>query len=139
MHITRKDIDALNKIKRLNLINSITGIKPANLIGTADSLGTSNLAIFSSIVHIGSNPPLLGMIVRPTGEVARHTYANILDRGYYTINHVPNHMTEQAHQTSAKYDKEVSEFDACGFTEEYIDGFVAPFVKESAINCITRE
>ena len=31
---TRDDIDNLDKISRLNFINSITGYKPANLIGT---------------------------------------------------------------------------------------------------------
>ena len=133
MHITKRDIQKLDKIKRLNLINSITGIKPANLIGTVDDTKKSNLAIFSSIVHLGSNPPLIGMVIRPIDKVIRHTYANILSNGYYTINHVPNHMTEQAHQTSAKYDKNVSEFEACGFTEEFIDGFAAPYVQESHI------
>ena len=133
MHITNRDIQKLDKIKRLNLINSITGIKPANLIGTIDETKNSNLAIFSSIVHLGSNPPLIGMVIRPIDKVIRHTYANILSNGYYTINHVPNHMTEQAHQTSAKYDKNVSEFEACGFTEEFTDGFPAPYVQESNI------
>ena len=133
MYITNRDIQKLDKIKRLNLINSITGIKPANLIGTVDETKNSNLAIFSSIVHLGSNPPLIGMVIRPIDKVIRHTYANILSNGYYTINHVPNHMTEQAHQTSAKYDKNVSEFEACGFTEEFTDGFPAPYVQESNI------
>ncbi len=133
MHITKQDIQQLEKIKRLNLINSITGIKPANLIGTQNTKGQSNLAIFSSIVHLGSTPPLIGMITRPVGEVPRHTYANILDTGLYTINHVPNHMTKEAHQTSAKYDDNISEFDTCGFTAEYIQGFDAPFVKEANI------
>ena len=133
MHISKQDIDKLDKIKRLNLINSITGIKPANLIGTQNNNGDSNLAIFSSVIHLGSNPPLIGMITRPTKEVSRHTYANIISTGCYTINHIPDHMTKQAHQTSAKYQGNVSEFEACGFTEEYIDKFDAPFVKEANI------
>jgi len=133
MHITTEDIYKLEKIKRANLINSITGIKPANLIGSRSDNSVSNLAVFSSVVHIGANPPLMGIIVRPTGEVPRHTYENILSTGYYTINHIPDHMTEQAHQTSAKYKRDQSEFDTCGFTEEYIENFAAPFVKESKI------
>jgi len=133
MHITTEDIYKLEKIKRANLINSITGIKPANLIGSLSDNSVSNLAVFSSVVHIGANPPLMGIIVRPTGEVPRHTYENILSTGYYTINHIPDHMTEQAHQTSAKYKRDQSEFDTCGFTEEYIENFAAPFVKESKI------
>lgn len=133
MKISKDDITSLDKIKRLNLINSITGIKPANLIGTISENKISNLAIFSSVVHLGSAPALIGMITRPTNEVPRHTYDNIVNNQYYTINHVPNNMMQEAHQTSAKYLQHISEFDSCGFTEEYIDDFIAPYVKESII------
>ena len=133
MHLTKTDIAQLGKIKRLNIINSITGIKPANLIGTVSRDGQTNLAIFSSVVHLGSNPPLLGLILRPVGEVRRHTYENLLDNGYYTINYVHPDFIEQAHYTSAKFEKAESEFAACGFTEEFLAGFTAPFVKESQV------
>lgn len=133
MQLTRTDIDNLEKRTRINLINSITGIKPANLVGTADSNGTTNLAIFSSVVHLGSNPPLLAFVLRPNTEVSRHTYDNIKQTGCYTINHVHQSFLEKAHFTSAKFEKGVSEFAACGLTEEYVDGFRAPFVKESMI------
>ncbi|MFM7015414.1 flavin reductase, partial [Flavobacterium sp.] len=53
--------------------------------------------------------------------------------GYYTINHISNEMIDNAHQTSAKYPEGKSEFEACGFTEEYSNNFYAPFVKESTI------
>ncbi len=133
MHFAKSDISALDKIFRLNLINSVTGIKPANLIGTVDKKGNTNLAIFSSVIHLGSNPPLIGFVTRPVGEVPRHTYQNIQNSGYYTINAVPIQMSAQAHYTSAKFDDTQSEFDTCGFTAEYIEGFVAPFVKESPL------
>ena len=133
MQLTRSDLDGLNRIYRLNLINSITGIKPANLIGTRSSDGKENLAIFSSIVHLGSNPPLIGFISRPVGEVDRHTIENIEKTGIYTINHVPSGLQAQAHYTSAKFEREQSEFDFCGFTPEYNQDFEAPFVKESVI------
>ncbi|MEM7370547.1 MAG: flavin reductase [Bacteroidota bacterium] len=132
IHFTRSDIQDLDRIKRLNLINSITGIKPANLIGTISKDGRSNLAIFSSVIHLGSNPPLIGMVLRPTGEVPRHTYENIQQLGTYTINHIHQTFIERAHYTSAKFE-EISEFDACGLTEEYLEGFEAPFVKESEL------
>lgn len=131
MHLTKEDLSGIEKIKRLNIINSISGIKPANLIGTVSEAGVSNLAIFSSVIHIGSNPAILGCILRPTGEVPRHTYQNIMEHGYYTINHVPASYTEQAHYTSAKFSYDQSEFEHCGFKEEYVEGFIAPFVKES--------
>lgn len=133
MHLTKKDLQETDRVKKLNIINSITGIKPANLIGTVSKDKTSNVAIFSSIVHLGSNPGLIGFIVRPTGEVPRNTYENILENGHYTINHVSESFVKNAHYTSAKFDTEVSEFDACGLTEEYLFDFKAPFVKESGI------
>ena len=133
MHLTKEDINELEKRKKLNIINSITGIKPANLIGTVSEDNVSNLAIFSSIVHLGSNPALLGFIVRPTGEVPRSTYENILANGKYTINHVNENFIKNAHYTSAKFDREISEFDRCGLTEEHLFNFKAPFVKESNV------
>ncbi len=80
-HFTRNDLDELQRRKRANLINSITGYKPANLIGTIDENGRTNLAIFSSCVHLGANPPLIGFIMRPIGDVTRHTYSNIKSNG----------------------------------------------------------
>jgi flavin reductase (DIM6/NTAB) family NADH-FMN oxidoreductase RutF len=133
MHFTENDIQQLDRIPRLNLINAITGVKPANLIGTVSSDGVTNLAIFSSVVHLGSSPALLGMFVRPHTGHRRDTYENIIATRHYTVNHVPVHLTEQAHRTSARFDREVSEFDACGFTPLTMEGFPAPFVAESPV------
>jgi flavin reductase (DIM6/NTAB) family NADH-FMN oxidoreductase RutF len=133
MHLTKEQIQQTSRIKRLNIINSITGVKPANLIGSISENGHSNLAIFSSIVHLGSNPALLGFILRPQHEVRRDTYDNIMQTKYYTINHIPSNYVENAHYTSAKFDKEDSEFERCKFSEEYLFDFDAPFVKESRV------
>ncbi len=132
-HYTNKEIGELDKLRRANLINSLSGYKPANLIGTISGAKQTNLAIFSSVVHLGSDPPLFGFITRPTGEVPRHTYENIMETGVYTINHVHESFVEKAHYTSAKFERETSEFAACGLTEEYLENFAAPFVKESRI------
>jgi flavin reductase (DIM6/NTAB) family NADH-FMN oxidoreductase RutF len=118
--------------QRAHLINSIGGFKSVALIGSTDTKGQTNLAIFSSIVHIGSNPPLLSFIMRPD-SVERHTLANILDTRFYTINHINADMYEKAHQTSARYPKNVSEFEATGLKPAFKDDFVAPFVAESHI------
>jgi flavin reductase (DIM6/NTAB) family NADH-FMN oxidoreductase RutF len=133
MHLTKSDIENTEKVRRLNLINSITGIKPVNLIGSISGKGESNLAIFSSVVHLGSNPALLGFIIRPSGLVKRDTADNILETGYYTINHVHESFAERAHYTSAKFEKSESEFVKCHLTEEFIYNFKAPFVKESRV------
>ncbi|SDB27480.1 NADH-FMN oxidoreductase RutF, flavin reductase (DIM6/NTAB) family [Flavobacteriaceae bacterium MAR_2010_188] len=127
-----KDIEDLDFLYRINLINSCSGFKSANLIGTTSKNGNSNLAIFSSVTHLGSNPPLLGFFLRPT-EVPRHTFDNINATGCYTINHIHQDIIEQAHHTSAKYDDEISEFEVTGLEEEYKDNFLAPFVKGCSV------
>lgn len=132
-HFTRAAIDELEKRTRANLINSVTGFKPANLVATIAADGLTNLAIFTSVVHLGANPPLLGMILRPPGDIPRHTYENIRATGVYTINHVGEAFVEAAHRTSAKFPRGVSEFEKCGLTEEFVEDFAAPFVKESAV------
>lgn len=131
MIFTKEDLKNLDRVERLKLINAVTGIKPANLIGTINSEGITNLAIFSSVVHLGSNPPYIGFILRPSGEVPRNTYENILENNSYTINHIHPNFIEKAHYTSAKFDKEVSEFNKCALTEEFVENIKAPFVKES--------
>ena len=133
MHLSKEDLDSLERKRRLNIINSVTGIKPANLIGTKSADGKPNVAIFSSVVHLGSNPALLGFIMRPVDTVPKHTYQNIVDTEYYTINHVNTSILAEAHYTSAKVDREVSEFERCGLTEEYLNDFHAPFVKECSL------
>ncbi|SMG09820.1 NADH-FMN oxidoreductase RutF, flavin reductase (DIM6/NTAB) family [Marivirga sericea] len=132
IHLNEEDIAQMENRYRGNLFNTISGFKSGNLIGTTDESGNSNLAIFNSVVHIGANPPYLGFILRPT-TVDRHTYENIKSTGFYTLNHVHEDFIAKAHQTSAKYDRNISEFDACGFQKQILDDFHAPYVKESTI------
>jgi flavin reductase (DIM6/NTAB) family NADH-FMN oxidoreductase RutF len=132
MEINKNDISSWDKTYRLKFINSISGYKGVHLIGTKSKSGNTNAAIFNSIVHIGSNPPQLGFIMRPL-TVERDTYKNIIETGYFTINHVNKAILKQAHYTSTNFDSDVSEFNKCNLGEEYIEGFGAPFVKESKI------
>lgn len=129
----RKDIDAMESQFRAAFVNSLPGHKPANLIGTVSGEGISNLAIVSSVVHIGSNPPLLAFFSRPL-SVERHTLGNILETGVYTVNAVPESLIPQAHQTAARYEREISEFDTAGIVPWFVDGFAAPFVSESDLS-----
>ena len=131
MNYTKKEIAGLDRITRLKLINSVTGIKPGNLIGTQNKSGKTNLAIFSSLVHLGSDPSILGLISRPQTSEVGHTYNNIQEKNHYTINHIHPEFIKNAHYTSAKFNADVSEFERCQLTEEYIPNFDAPFVKES--------
>jgi len=131
-YYTISDIESWERFYRANFINSLTGFKSVNLIGTINTASRINLGIFSSIVHIGSNPPLIGYINRPV-KTAPHTLANIKATGVYTINHIHPSFVQQAHQTSAKYEAGISEFEEVGLTPEFHENIAAPFVKESNI------
>lgn len=133
MHLNKEDLKNLDRIYRLNLINSITGIKPANLIGTRSKEGEDNLAIFSSVVHLGSNPAQIGMVMRPQTDHIKDTFSNISETGVYTINHVSQSFIKKAHYTSAKLKKDQSEFDFMKLEREFIQDFFAPFVSESRV------
>lgn len=132
MIYNQHDILALEKNYRANLINSLGGFKSLVLIGTKHTDGTPNLATFSSLFHLGANPALCGIIIRPSNP-NRNTLDNILTTQQYTLNHVNPTFFKKAHQCSAKYAAGVNEFEAVGLTEEYVENIFPPFVKESNI------
>ncbi|WP_414828994.1 flavin reductase family protein [Alteromonas sp. H39] len=129
--ISAADIDAMEQRYRANFINSLSGFKAANVVGTR-SAESENLAIISSVFHVGASPPLMGMLMRPH-TVARDTLENLLSTKHYTINHVGTDWVDKAHQTSARYDAGVSEFAQCGLTPWYSARCNAPYVKESRL------
>ena len=131
-HFSKEAVEGLDKIYRLNLINSITGYKSANLIATQSPEGISNVAVFSSITHLGSDPALLGFILRPT-TVPRHTYSNLKALGSFSVNHIKIDMIEEAHHSSASYPADVSEFDYTELEVEYKDDRTLPFVKNAPV------
>jgi len=115
---------------RRNLINCLPGYKPLHLMGTQNAAGVTNLALFSQVIHLGADPPLIGILFRPH-TVKRDSLENILETGVFTLNHVRIQEVVQAHWTAANW--EGSEFDATGLTEEYKAGVQAPFVKGSPV------
>ena len=131
-HINSSQLQVMSNRYRAQLVNSLSGFKSANLIGTIDKQQQTNLAIFSSMVHLGSSPALLGFIMRPD-SVERHTLENIKASKQYTINQVNQQIWQSAHQTSARYLKNECEFEKTGLTTEFIEGVGAPFVKESQL------
>ncbi|MHA2938022.1 flavin reductase family protein [Vibrio sp. RC27] len=131
-HISEKQLTTMNDRYRAHLINSLSGFKSANLIGTINNQGQTNLAMVSSVVHLGASPALVAFVTRPH-SVTRHTLENIKQTKQYTINQVNESFYKQAHQTSARYEREQSEFNETGLIEHYIDGNIAPLVKQSEL------
>jgi len=129
---TKQQLSEKEHLYKINLINSLSGYKSANLIGSISKEGIENVAVFSSVMHLGSNPPVLGFVLRPT-TVPRNTYKNIKETGVFTINHVYEDIINDAHHTSAKYPEAISEFDMTDLKAEFKKGFIAPFVQKSPV------
>ena len=132
MIITSADIEKMEKLKRVQLATSLPGAKPICLVGTKSLAGSTNLAPFSSITHLGSNPMLIGMVTRPA-TVERNTLKNIIGTRTWTLNHVHEGILKKAHQCSARYPVDSSEFKAVGLTEYFHSSIIAPFVGESQV------
>ncbi len=131
-HFSTTTIATWERFYRANFVNSLSGFKSVSFIVTINQKGITNLTIFSSVIHLGSDPALIGFVNRPI-KAAPHTLAIIQSTGTCTINHIHPAFLELAHQTSAKYPEEVSDFDELGLTAEWIETIEAPFVKESIV------
>jgi flavin reductase (DIM6/NTAB) family NADH-FMN oxidoreductase RutF len=129
MKYSKEDIQKLDKRFRANFVNSLSGFKSLNLVGTTDG-ETYNLSIFNSVFHLGADPALLGMISRPN-SVKRDTIEIIRRTGFYTLNAVCEEIYMKAHHTSARI--EGSEFNHCSLKHEIKKNFTAPFVEESSL------
>jgi len=132
MILTADDLAGMSKLPRVQLATTLPGPKPICLVGTRSRDGRANLAPFSSVTHLGSNPVLIGMVTRPD-TVERQTLRNIIETGEWTLNHITAEIVAQAHQCSARYSPETSEFDATGLEEHSHDGIHPPFVAASPL------
>ena len=132
MIVNKDDLQQMEQNYRRAFVNSLAGFRQAVLVGTKSAEGNPNLAIFNSLIHLGANPALLGLVNRPD-SVQRDTLQNILDTKEYTINYVQSSQYKSAHQTSARYGKGVSEFQKAGFEEVYRPSCFAPFVADAVV------
>ena len=137
MQINKKEIEQLELQYRKAFINSLAGFRQVVLVGTKSVEGNTNLAIFNSLIHLGANPALFGLISRPD-SVQRDTLQNILDTKEYTLNYIRAAQFKKAHQTSARYDRNISEFEKVGFMPFYHAGCLAPFVEDAVVKIAMR-
>ena len=72
MQFQSSDIKAMDPRRRAAFINSLSGFKSANLVGTVNAKGQTNLAIMSSAVHLGSSPHCWHSLLGPVVMITRH-------------------------------------------------------------------
>ena len=132
--INASDLSDMESRPRAELVNSISGFKSPVLVGSVSDEGVHNLSIVSSLMHLGSSPALMGIVLRPPGEFA-HTFKNIKQTRQFTISHVHSDIVKQSHRCSAKYPEHISEFEAVGLTPNIYPAkhWKAPAVDESYI------
>ena len=132
--IDKQALQSLDRRQRVALINSLPGFKPVVLVGTINEDKCTNLCVINSCFHVGADPALMGMVIRPAPRgTERHTLENLLATKTYSVNAVTRNMAQGAHHTSARFGRDQSEFDVCGFTEYWCEDFEAPFVAESPL------
>jgi len=68
---------------------------------------------FKQVFHIGDAPAISRRSSHPHTS-SRHTFDNILNKGFLTINHICENILPAAHQSSARYCDTQSEFDSTG-------------------------
>ena len=87
LKINASDLNDMESRPRAELVNSLSGFKSPVLVGSVSDGGVHNLSIVSSLMHLGSSPALMGIVLRPPGEYA-HTFKNIKATGQFTISHI---------------------------------------------------
>lgn len=137
MIVSQEDIGQFEQRYRTAFVNSLAGFRQAVLVGTRAAGGETNLAIFNSLIHLGADPALLGLITRPN-SVQRDTLQNIMETKAYTLNYITAAFYQMAHQTSARYEKGISEFEQVGFEAVYDPSCYAPFVADAVVKIAMR-
>ncbi|MCS7152992.1 MAG: flavin reductase family protein [Bacteroidia bacterium] len=132
-----QDLEAAERSWRINFINCIVGAKNLHLLLTRSSNGTYNAAIFNSGIHIGSSPPYIGFLLRPT-TTPRHTYENLKAYPYATMNAVTESFYQQAHRTHVKLPYGESEIERFGLHLHWEKGEDLPYVGGSPLRARLR-
>ncbi len=130
--ISAAEIREMPREYRRTFINCLSGFKGLHLCGTIDPGGRHNLALFSNVIHVGANPPLLGVLFRPDAAPLG-TLDNIVQTGVFTLNQVREEWLQAAHQTSARYPGGVSEFEQVGLTPVASTWHGVPYVLEAEL------
>lgn len=130
-----EEIKSLDRAYRRDFINRITGAKLAWILGSFHPEFGENLALFSSIVHVGANPPLVGIVFRPSmGKL--HSLRNINETKLFSLNSLPLKFRKEIHSSSANGSEELDDFDSIGLQREIDSSHPIPLVKEASIRML---
>lgn len=106
--------------------------RPIAWVSSISNEGVTNLAPYSFFNAVGANPPTLMFCpVNRRDGTFKDSLANIIANGEFVVNVVSHDLGDAMNQTSADFDKEVSEFEAIGIQSVPADFVTPPRVAES--------
>ncbi len=91
--------------------------RPIAWVSSISAAGVTNLAPFSFFNGVGANPPTVVFCPANRRDGSKKdTLRNIEETGDFVVNLVSFDLAEKMNQTAADYERDVSEFSACGLT-----------------------
>ncbi|MCX7606530.1 MAG: flavin reductase [Bacteroidia bacterium] len=134
---TLSDLLTADRSWRINFVNSLIGPKNLHVLITRTDQGVLNAAIFNSGIHVGSSPPYVGFLLRPT-TVPRHTYWNLRQYPYATFNLVSESFYSKAHATHQKFSPAESELEHLEIPLRWESGQLLPYIEGSPVVGLLR-
>ena len=110
--------------------------RPIAFVSTLSKDGIENLAPFSYLNGICSNPPSIMFCPARRGYdgITKDTLNNIRDTEEFAVNIVSEDFVEQMVATATDFDPEVNEFEISGLTPDPCKFIAPPKVKEAKIS-----
>jgi flavin reductase (DIM6/NTAB) family NADH-FMN oxidoreductase RutF len=133
--LSSEEIANLDRSYRRDFINRITGAKAAWILGSFHPDFGENLALFSSVVHVGANPPLIGIVFRPSLN-RLHSLRNISETKLFSLNSLPFSLHKEMHSASANWDEDVNDFQICGLQKVAGLDHPIPLIKEATVRML---
>ncbi len=128
---SKSDFAQWERFYRASFFNSLGGYKSLNVMLSQSEQGLLNAGLFFSVIHVGANPPYLGLLFRPH-TVPRHSLENFKANGFASLNSVNPVLLPQAHACSANFAADESEVDILKMETSHLN-FPVPYLKESPV------
>lgn len=132
------DLKALAPLDRYKLLTGLIVPRPIGFISSLSSDGRRNAAPFSFFNMFGASPPVVVLGISPRGGAHKDSFRNIVDTGEFVVNIATAALAGKMNETSADFEPEVDEFEACALTAAPSKLISAPRIHESPANLECR-
>lgn len=138
-HKRRFTVSELTGRDGYKLTTGLVVPRPIGWIGSLSADGVPNLAPYSFFNAVSGDPPTFAFSPGRSGR--KDTLANVREVGEFTINIVSVEVMEAMNASSAGFDADVDEFEACGLAAVPSTSIRPPMVGESKANieCVVTQ